>query len=401
MVKKRILMLGGAYSQIPAIVYAKQSEYEVITCDYLPENPGHAYGDKYCNVSTTDMKSVLEVASELKIDGIVAYASDPAAPTAAYVSDALSLPGASYEAVRILSEKDRFREFLIQNAFLCPSFIKVSDNEPIDESRLKEMKFPLYIKPVDSSGSKGISKIHCHQEIEIAVKQAMDVSRCKRVIIEEHVETPYCQLHGDGFVEDGRLEFLGLCDHYFHNLAPIGSIYPTQQSSLVVNAVHSEIQRLINLVGFEKGAINVEVRIDSEDRLFLMEIGPRSGGNYVPQLMELGTGFDEVAAIVDQAMGKKPRIDFTDRHRHCMQLIVGSKDSGYFKRLHLDPKVESKVEKLYLHKKPGDPIGRYSDSAFVVAVLLVRGHNYSELQEIILNVNDYVKVEVDSDEESI
>ncbi|MDP3387168.1 MAG: ATP-grasp domain-containing protein [Eubacteriales bacterium] len=394
MAKKRILMLGGAYSQIPAIVYAKKSGYEVITCDYLPENPGHAYGDKYCNVSTTDMTSVLGVAVELKIDGIVAYASDPAAPTAAFVSGALSLPGASCDAVRILSEKDRFREFLTLNDFSCPAFMKVSGNEPIDDSRLKNLNLPLYVKPVDSSGSKGMSKVYCYQDIGIAVKQALDASRCKRVIIEEHVETPYCQLHGDGFVEDGRLKFLGLCDHYFHDLAPIGSIYPTRQNPSVVQAVSDEIQRLIDLVGFENGAINVEVRINSEDRLFLMEIGPRSGGNYVPQLMELGTGFDEVAAIVDQSMGKKPRIDFTDRHRHCMQLIVGSKSPGHFKGLHLDAKVENKVEKMYLHKKPGDPIGRYSDSAFVVAVLLVRGHNYSELQEIMLNVNDYVKVEM-------
>lgn len=395
MVKKRILMLGGAHSQIPAIDYAKKNGYEVITCDYLPDNPGHAHGDRYYNVSTTDKISVLKLASELKIDGIVAYASDPAAITAAFVSDALNLPGSSYESVSILSEKDRFREFLARSAFACPSFMKITDNEPIDDAKLKNLNLPLYVKPVDSSGSKGVSKIYDYQEIEIAIKQAMSASRCGRVIIEEHVETPYCQLHGDGFVDEGKLRFLGLCDHYFHYLAPIGSIYPTQQTHSVIQAVHDEIQRLIDLVGFENGAINVEVRVDSEGRLFLMEIGPRSGGNYVPQLMQFGTGFDEVAAIVDQAMGKKPTINPVDQHRACMQLIVGSKSSGYFKRLHLDARIDNKFEKLYLHKKQGDPIGHYSDSAFVVGVLLLRGNNYSELQELMLNVNDYVKVEVD------
>ena len=83
---KKLLMLGGSMQQIPAIRRAKEMGHYVITCDYLPDNPGHKYSDEFYNESTTDLEGVLAVAEQLKIDGIVAYASDPAAPTAAYLS---------------------------------------------------------------------------------------------------------------------------------------------------------------------------------------------------------------------------------------------------------------------------------------------------------------------------
>ena len=61
---KKILMLGGAMQQIPAIAAAKKMGLYVITCDYLPENPGHQYSDAYYNVSTTDKEAVLEKAAK-------------------------------------------------------------------------------------------------------------------------------------------------------------------------------------------------------------------------------------------------------------------------------------------------------------------------------------------------
>jgi hypothetical protein len=103
---KKILMLGGSHFQVPAIKYAKSAGYYVITADSLPENPGHKFSHEYFNVRTTDEKKVLKLAEKLKTDGIVSYASDPGAMSAAYVAEKLSLPGNPYESVRILRRKD-------------------------------------------------------------------------------------------------------------------------------------------------------------------------------------------------------------------------------------------------------------------------------------------------------
>ena len=106
------MLLGGNYFQMTATLAAKDLGCHVISVDYLPDNPAHKYADEYHNVSTIDKEKVLELARELKIDGIVSYASDVSAPTAAYVSEALGLPTNPYESVMIMTHKDLFRKFL-------------------------------------------------------------------------------------------------------------------------------------------------------------------------------------------------------------------------------------------------------------------------------------------------
>ena len=109
---KRVLMLGGSTSQVCAIKRAKEMGLYVIICDYLPDNPGQFVADEFYLVSTTDKEAVLELAKGLNLDAVICYASDPAAPTAAYVCEKLGLPTSPYESVMVLSNKDTFRQYL-------------------------------------------------------------------------------------------------------------------------------------------------------------------------------------------------------------------------------------------------------------------------------------------------
>jgi len=114
---KKLLLLGGSAQQVVAIKTAKRLGYYTVLCDFLVDNPGQFYVDKFYLVSTTDKKAVLNVAENEKVDGVLAYASDPAAPTAAYVAEKLGLPTNPYWAVETLCNKDKFRTFLKTNGF--------------------------------------------------------------------------------------------------------------------------------------------------------------------------------------------------------------------------------------------------------------------------------------------
>ena len=94
--KKKLMLLGGSAQQIIAIETARRLGYATVLCDFLPDNPGQHHADTFYLVSTTDKEAILEVARKEQIDGILAYASDPAAPTAAYVAQKLGLPGSPY-----------------------------------------------------------------------------------------------------------------------------------------------------------------------------------------------------------------------------------------------------------------------------------------------------------------
>ncbi len=388
---KKILLLGGARSQIPAIVKAKELGYYTITCDYLPENPGHKYSDQYQNISTVDKEKVLEFSQKEKIDGIIAYASDPSAPSAAYVCDKMNLPGASYDATRILCRKDLFRQLQKDNGFYTPWYFSISNLEQLEEIRDK-ISFPCIVKPVDSSGSKGVKVIRHDDEIIDGVKTALHFSRCKRAIVEQYIDSPYDQLHGDGIVNGGKLEFLILGDQRFKNSVPIGTSIPSKIDEKVMTQAIGDTAKLIEICGFECGGINVEIRITDTNEVFVLEIGPRTGGNYVPQLMELSSGFDEVEASLKLAMGEPIHLSRKDKAVCCMQYIVGSERAGIFQELYIDEYMRKKVAQKYVHKMPGDIIEDYENSNGVVGVLLLKFDSMQEMETDIENMKQHVKV---------
>ena len=183
--QKKILLLGGSAQQIVAIETAKRLGYETFLCDYLPDNPGQHHADHFFLVSTTDKEAVLEVARREHVDGVLAYASDPAAPTAAYVAEKLGLPGSPYESVNLLSSKDTFRAFLSEHGFSTPKargYDSIADAQHDLENGV--FRFPVMSKPVDSSGSKGVVRIDGTDGLREQLEYSMSFSRGKRIIVE-------------------------------------------------------------------------------------------------------------------------------------------------------------------------------------------------------------------------
>ena len=132
--------------------------------------------------------------------------SDVSAPVAAWVCEKLGLPTCPYESVYLLTHKDLFREFLRKNGFNCPSSQGFSTIE--DAQRfLQKMKFPVMVKPTDSAGSKGVTRIDEPSQLVAAVEAAKAYSLSGRFILEEFVDSFGCQVAGDGFSVDGELVF--------------------------------------------------------------------------------------------------------------------------------------------------------------------------------------------------
>ena len=123
MKQKKILLLGGSAQQVIAIKTAKKLGYYTVLCDYLPDNPGQYVADKYYNASTTDVDAVYQIAKEEKVDGVLAYASDPAALPAAIVAERLGLPTNPAKSVEVLGLKYPWRQFLHDNGFACPKVL--------------------------------------------------------------------------------------------------------------------------------------------------------------------------------------------------------------------------------------------------------------------------------------
>ncbi|MBO5663697.1 MAG: ATP-grasp domain-containing protein, partial [Bacteroidales bacterium] len=334
-------MLGGSLYQVYAIKEAVRLGYYVITCDYLPSNPGHQFAHEYYNVSTTDKEAVLALAEKLQVDGVLAYASDPAAPTAAFVCEKLGLPSSPYRSVEILSNKDLFRQFLQEHGFNCPKAMGFSTYEEA-LSHIDEFQLPVMVKPVDSSGSKGINKMTEKTQLKDFIEDALHYSRSKRFLIEEFIVKKGHQISGDAFSVDGKLVFHCLGNEFYDSscdkdFAPLGECWPFQMDYRYIDELEQQLQRLISLLGMKSNAYNVEAIVGQDDKVYLLELGARSGGSLIPQVTEYATGVNMVTYAIKAAMGEDcSELKQVEPTGFWSNYMVHANETGKFVRIEFD-----------------------------------------------------------------
>lgn len=397
---KKLMLLGGSTQQIVAIDTAKRLGYCTVLCDYLPDNPGQFHADIFYQISTTDKESVLEVAIKENIDGVLAYASDPAAPTAAYVAEKMNLPTNPYTSVSTLCSKDKLRIFMRDNDFPVPMSASFSDVEEA-VSGCGQFNYPIIIKPVDSSGSKGVTVLKNGDGLKDAVNFAFSFSREKRIVVEEFIEKdhPYL-IGGDIFVIDGKICLWGLLnchrDSNVNPLVPVGKSYPLALSLAQTNLVKEVLQNLVSKLDIRFGAMNVELIIGKNGKCYIIDIGPRAGGNMIPDLLGMIFDTDVVEMAVKAAMGE--RLD-------CKELQVAqgffathnlhSSQDGIYRTIEFDEKIEKHIVRKCLYKKEGDSVRYFDNAAKALGIIFMKFDNIEQMLEIIDHSEKWIKVVLD------
>ncbi len=370
---KKIMILAGTHFQVPVIECTRNQGHFVITCDNIPDNPGHKLADKYYNVSTTDLDGVLNIARKEKIDGILAYGSDPAAPTAAYVSERLKLPGNEYSTVLTLTDKGLFRKFLLRNKFNTPEFGVCKSLREFKELA-KGFQNPFYIKPVDSSGGKGVTRIEQHKYLEEAFRYALSYSRKGEIIVEEEIIKKGPNIHGEAFVYNGKIKFMLLGDQYFNQnepYAPLTTLLPSTVHKDLMGKIHELLSNLLNRIGFKTGGLNIEIIRDNKDRIYFVEIGARSGGNFMPQLIRAATGFDLVAADIKGVLDEEINYDhsFPDGNFFAY-VILQSPVEGKFLNYYIPEVFNEYIIKELVYVESGSNISHYHSSRDAIGIVL-------------------------------
>ena len=393
---KKLLLLGGSSQQVIAIETAKRLGYYTILCDYLPDNPGQYSADKFYQESTTDKDLILKIATEEKINGIIAYASDPAAPTAAYVAEKLNLPTNPFESVNTLCNKDLFRLALKKNGFAVPQSLGFSEPQEA-KNQSGGFNYPVIVKPVDSSGSKGVTVVRAVEDISNAIDFAFTFSRCKRIVIEEYIEKdhPYL-IGGDIFVVDGKIKIWGLLnchrDESVNPLVPVGKSYPLMLTEEQIKVARDTLQKLVTALKIDNGPMNVELVVDKNNRCFMIDAGPRCGGNMIPDLLGMIFDVDIVELCIKLAMGEMVDVEENGGHLFYATHNLHSNTNGIYQRIEFDDEIEKYIIKKCLYKKAGDRIEYFDNAAKALGIIFMKFPNAEEMAYILNNINEHVKV---------
>ena len=395
---KKILLLGGSSQQIIAIETAKRLGLYTILCDYLPDNPGQYHADVFYQVSTTDKEAILKISGQEEIDYIIAYASDPAAPTAAYVAEKLGLPTNPYESVMTLCNKDLFRAFLLKHGFNTPrSLGYISKESALADIDL--FRFPIIVKPVDSSGSKGATVLSDKTGIERALDFAFSFSHGHRVVVEEFIEKKHPYLvGGDIFVSDGKVVQWGLMnchrDQTVNPLVPVGKSYPPVLDEADLQAVKDTLQALVTALDIRFGPMNVELIIDKNNRVYPIDIGPRSGGNMIPDLLGMIFGCDVVKMSVQAAMGDSVQVPSSEGEPYYATTNLHSNRSGIFAGVVFSPELERYIIRKNIYKQPGDAVEYFANAANALGIVFFKFPDKTTMIEMEEQMNCHVQIKL-------
>lgn len=399
--QKKIMLLGGIHYLLPVIKAAHEQGYYVITADYLPDNIAHKYSDEYVNVSITDKEVVLKAAQEHQIDGIISFGVDPGVVAAAYVQEKMGLPSMGpYESVVILQNKDLFRAFLREHGFNCP---KSKGYSTIDEA-LRDtdwLTWPMIVKPTDSAGSKGVTRVDSISEYEAAVKYAFEKSIKGHVIVEQYLDKVGCSSDTDCFLLDGKFRFMSFNAQRFdadaaNPYAPSAytwpSTFPEHEAYLT-----SELQRLMDLLHMQTSVFNIETRIASDGKPYIMECTPRGGGNRLCEMLRYATGVDLITAQVRAAVGD-PVGDIEQKpyNGHWAEVILHASKAGQFAGLEIASSLKAQVIERDLWVKEGDAVEAFRGANDALGTLVLCFDNKEEMEYAITHQSDWLTINIEN-----
>lgn len=395
---KKLMVLGGSRYALPVIKAAHELGIYVITCDYLPDNVAHKYSDEYCNVSIIDKEKTLEAAKKLEIDGIMSFACDPGVVTAAYVAEQMGLPNVGpYESVCILQNKGKFREFLTKNGFTVPTAKGYKDVKTALED-VELFHWPVIVKPTDSAGSKGVTRVEDPKELEKSIQYALSFSHSDEFIIEDFITQKGYSSDTDSFSIDGELKFVSFDCQRFDPKAknpytPAAYSWPSSMSDEHQEELKDEIQRVLKLLNMKTAVYNIETREGTDGKAYIMEISPRGGGNRLAECLRYATGVDMITNMVKYSVGL-PIDEITQKpYDGCWaEIILHSDKPGVFKELWISDEIANNIVERDLWIEEGTTVGGFEAANEAIGTLVLKFESQERIEEVLGNQDEYVKV---------
>lgn len=395
------MLLGGIRYLLPVIKAAHEQGYYVITADYIPDNIAHKYSDEYVNVSIIDKEAVLKVAQEKQIDGIMSFGVDPGVVSASYVQNKMGLPSfGPFESVEILQNKDKFRAFLANNGFNVPQ-AKGFDSIEAAMNEMYWYPWPVIVKPTDAAGSKGVTRVDRPEDLKPALEYAMEHSISGHIIVEEFIEKAGCSSDTDSMSIDGKLVFTSFCAQRFDDNAtnpytPAAYSWPSTFTKEQEDYLKSEIQRLITLLGLKTVVYNIETRIGTNGKPYIMELTPRGGGNRLCEMLRYATGVDMITAITRAIVGDSilEPIEQKSYNGHWAEIILHADKSGVFDHLEISKGLPAEIVEEDLWVNQGDTVESFEGANNAIGTLVLKFQTAEALECAITHQREWLKVVV-------
>lgn len=300
-------MLGGGFLQTFVIRKAKEMGYSVHVLDADPSAVGFAYADVCAVINIVDEEACLAYAQAQNIDGVLTAATDFGVLTMSRIATEMGLPGINYDSAKMIKNKAAVRKCLFEAKADDTGYsYEITTKEEI-ASVLPKIQFPIMMKPVDGSGSRGASRVDRAEDFEKACEYAMNGSITHRAVAEPFIVGK--EYGVESFVDNGEVHVLSVMQKDMTEppyYAELGHAIPSGLPKAIDDKIMSCVHKAIVALGVNHGSVNMDLLLSDDSSVHIVDIGARMGGNLIgSHIIPIGTGIDYMSNMIKAAVGDK------------------------------------------------------------------------------------------------
>lgn len=376
---KKILVIGAATYQVPAIQRIVESGYKAYCVDYKEGQPGFKFATGYKVVDVRDKEKCLEYANELNIDGIMSWGATLTLPTVSYIGRMMNLPCIPMETAEISTDKYQIRKKLTECGLNSAG--EAFDLHSQEEAETKHFTIPFVVKPCDGSGSKGVYIVKDVDEIKNAIQHAFNSARDGRIYVEPYIEGTEYSVEAYVNKEEIYIYSIVRTEFYWMEYYPVykQTTYKgisTEEEMLV----EEEIKKAIIALGLTLGPINFDIIIsDTDGKPYIIDVGIRNGQNLIAShIIPYSRGVDELNNSIALCIGNNIDIKPLRKEYISSRLLIYA--SGTI--VQINPYQElighNNVVDIILRKQVGDLLPYYQTKSDICGWVLCKGDTPDE-----------------------
>ncbi len=394
---KKVLILGAGIYQVPLITKAKEMGYYTIVASIPGNYPGFQYADKVYYVNTTDREKLLEIAREEGIGGVCVSGTDVCVPAQGYLCDRLGLTGPTEEAALRAQDKRLMKQAFLAHGVRTArcAYVDIGNSDPADICQ--EIGYPVIFKSVDSSGSRGITRVNGPEDIPYAWQEAKNNTHADKYLIEKYLVGR--EFGAQACVWHGEIRFvLPHGDYVFQGDTgvPIGHFAPYEIDEEIIADCKEQTRLAIQALGIDNCAINADF-ILCDGKTYVLEIGARAGATGLVELTSLYYGFDYNEKILQINMGED--VDFTpvlEKPQANVEMVFCAEKTGVVRSIDVsgvepDPRIVS----LSFDVKPGEKVRKFRKGPDRFGMIITVGDTVDEAKAVMERAMSQVKVTID------
>ena len=390
---KKLMIMGAGIYQVPLIKTAKEMGIHTIAVSIPGNYPGFAWADEVLHINTVDSEAVLAAAKERGIDGICTAGTDVAVMTIGRVNDALGLSGISYEAAKLACDKVLMKQCYEENGVRTARYRKVYFDEDAQE-KIRGLEYPLIFKIVDSSGSRGITKVESPDQVEGAIANAKAFTRKAYYIVEEFITGS--EFGAQAFVMDGKVQFiLPHGDYIFQGSTgvPAGHFAPFALTEEEEADCRETTERALRAMKVDNCACNCDF-IMRDGKTYVLEIGGRSGATCLAELVSIYYGYDYYRKIIEVALGEKPDFPTDQAVPNASKLLMSDRDGEIIALANRNPKEDKNLYEVQFDYTVGDQVKKFHVGPHRIGHVITQGTTLEEATQALDRALGNITIEV-------